>query len=171
MSLTPWCSASPPSTRRGAALVLAVQAYQTRALAVIEHVAATRGGRGCASWCGSSKGLLGRRDQSAQEAGLPGYPVFTHKAHADLSYLACAAALIEQQGVIYPQFATHNAATLAAVVQMAQAAGAGFELQRLHGMGEGIYREFSQAHSHRACASTHRWASIATCWLYPCGGC
>ena len=48
--------------------------------------------------------------------GLAGYPVFTHKHHTDLSYLACASALIAQHAVIYPQFATHNAHTLAAVV-------------------------------------------------------
>ena len=126
---------------------LAVQAYQTRALAVIEHVATTARRQGLRFMVRLVKGAYWDAEiKRAQEAGLPGYPVFTHKAHTDLSYLACAAALIEQQGVIYPQFATHNAATLAAVVQMAHAAQARFELQRLHGMGEGIYREFSKAH-------------------------
>jgi RHH-type proline utilization regulon transcriptional repressor/proline dehydrogenase/delta 1-pyrroline-5-carboxylate dehydrogenase len=77
----------------------------------------------------------------AQELGLPAYPVFTHKHHTDLSYVACARALLAAPDAIFPQFATHNAGTVAAIVQMARAAGAPFELQRLHGMGEGLYRE------------------------------
>jgi RHH-type proline utilization regulon transcriptional repressor/proline dehydrogenase/delta 1-pyrroline-5-carboxylate dehydrogenase len=81
----------------------------------------------------------------AQELGLAGYPVFTHKQHTDISYLACARALIGHADVIYPQFASHNAATLAAIGQMARAAGAAFEFQRLHGMGEGVYRELLAA--------------------------
>ncbi|MGZ5181489.1 MAG: L-glutamate gamma-semialdehyde dehydrogenase, partial [Ramlibacter sp.] len=77
----------------------------------------------------------------AQELGLPHYPVFTHKHHTDISYLACARALLDAHEVIYPQFATHNAGTIAAIVHMARERGAAFELQRLHGMGQGIYRE------------------------------
>jgi RHH-type proline utilization regulon transcriptional repressor/proline dehydrogenase/delta 1-pyrroline-5-carboxylate dehydrogenase len=73
--------------------------------------------------------------------GLPHYPVFTHKHHTDISYLACARALLASQDVIFPQFATHNAGTIAAILQMARKNGAKFELQRLHGMGEGVYRE------------------------------
>jgi RHH-type proline utilization regulon transcriptional repressor/proline dehydrogenase/delta 1-pyrroline-5-carboxylate dehydrogenase len=55
----------------------------------------------------------------AQELGLPHYPVFTHKHHTDVSYLACARALLDVPDAIYPQFATHNAATIAAILQMA----------------------------------------------------
>ncbi|MCP6280465.1 proline dehydrogenase family protein, partial [Klebsiella pneumoniae] len=77
----------------------------------------------------------------AQELGLAAYPVFTHKQHTDVSYLACARALLGHKDVIYPQFASHNAGTIAAIVQMARAADAPFEMQRLHGMGEGVYRE------------------------------
>ncbi|MDP1757946.1 MAG: proline dehydrogenase family protein, partial [Pseudohongiella sp.] len=72
---------------------------------------------------------------------LPAYPVFTHKQHTDVSYLACAKALLDHADVIYPQFASHNAGTIAAIVTLAKNAGAAFELQRLHGMGEGVYRE------------------------------
>jgi RHH-type proline utilization regulon transcriptional repressor/proline dehydrogenase/delta 1-pyrroline-5-carboxylate dehydrogenase len=67
--------------------------------------------------------------------------VFTHKQHTDISYLACARRLIEHHTLIYPQFATHNAGTIAAILQMAGTVNAAFEMQRLHGMGEGIYRE------------------------------
>ncbi len=77
----------------------------------------------------------------AQEMGLPAYPVFTHKHHTDISYLACARALLAAPDAIYPQFATHNAGTIAAIVQMGAKSGAPFELQRLHGMAEGVYRE------------------------------
>ena len=64
----------------------------------------------------------------AQEFGLAGYPVFTRKHRTDVSYLACAQALIDAGDVIYPQFATHNATTIAAIQQMARAAGVPFEL-------------------------------------------
>ena len=121
---------------------LAVQAYQSRALAVVDAVAdiarrhklrfMVRLVKG-AYWDGEIK--------RAQEGGLSGYPVFTHKEHTDISYLACAQQLIAHADVIYPQFATHNAGTIAAILQMARARNAAFEMQRLHGMGEGIYRE------------------------------
>jgi RHH-type proline utilization regulon transcriptional repressor/proline dehydrogenase/delta 1-pyrroline-5-carboxylate dehydrogenase len=121
---------------------LAVQAYQTRALAVIDEVARIARLHGLHFMVRLVKGAYWDGEiKRAQEGGLPGYPVFTHKHHTDLSYLACASALIAQHAVIYPQFATHNAGTIAAIVQMARQAGAAFELQRLHGMGEGVYRE------------------------------
>lgn len=74
----------------------------------------------------------------AQVEGLAGYPVFTRKVHSDVSYLACARILLGNRDRFYPQFATHNAATLAAVVEMA-GAERGYELQCLHGMGEVLF--------------------------------
>ena len=121
---------------------LAIQAYQTRALDMVHavaHIAQTQGLRLMvrlvkgAYWDGEIK--------RAQELGLAGYPVFTHKHHTDIAYLACARALIGHHALILPQFATHNAGTIAAIVQMALAQNARFEMQRLHGMGEGVYRE------------------------------
>ncbi len=127
---------------RWAGFGLAVQAYQTRALAVVDEVARIAHAHGLRFMVRLVKGAYWDGEiKRAQEAGLPGYPVFTHKHHTDASYLACAARLIEHHAVIYPQFATHNAGTIAAIVQMATARGAAFELQRLHGMGEGVYRE------------------------------
>ena len=67
--------------------------------------------------------------------------MFTHKHHTDVSYLACARVLLDAPDAVYPQFATHNAATIAAILQLSAKTGARFELQRLHGMGEGVYRE------------------------------
>ncbi|MEO5810566.1 MAG: bifunctional proline dehydrogenase/L-glutamate gamma-semialdehyde dehydrogenase PutA [Rhodanobacter sp.] len=76
----------------------------------------------------------------AQENGLAGYPVFTRKPNTDVSYLACARRLFNAGGdLIYPQFATHNAHSIAAVHHLAQ--GRSFEFQRLHGMGTDLYAE------------------------------
>ncbi|HEU4652850.1 MAG TPA: bifunctional proline dehydrogenase/L-glutamate gamma-semialdehyde dehydrogenase PutA, partial [Steroidobacteraceae bacterium] len=77
----------------------------------------------------------------AQERGLSGYPVFTRKVNTDVSYLACARELIGADEWIYPQFATHNAHTVAAVLELARAVGRAFEFQRLHGMGEELYAQ------------------------------
>ncbi|MEQ8652667.1 MAG: bifunctional proline dehydrogenase/L-glutamate gamma-semialdehyde dehydrogenase PutA [Kiloniellales bacterium] len=75
----------------------------------------------------------------AQVMGLAGYPVFTRKVHTDVSYLACARKLLGMTDRIYPQFATHNAHSAAAVLQMAGGEVRGFEFQRLHGMGEALH--------------------------------
>lgn len=119
---------------------LAMQAYQTRALELIEHVAGIARKHKLRLMCRLVKGAYWDAEiKRAQELGLPHYPVFTHKHHTDLSYLACARALLAAPDAIYPQFATHNAGTIAAILRMA--GDTPFELQRLHGMGEGIYRE------------------------------
>ncbi len=76
----------------------------------------------------------------AQVEGQAGYPVFTRKVHSDMCYLACARRLLAAADAIYPQFATHNALTLATVREMARAAGVThYEFQCLHGMGESLY--------------------------------
>jgi RHH-type proline utilization regulon transcriptional repressor/proline dehydrogenase/delta 1-pyrroline-5-carboxylate dehydrogenase len=134
---------------------LAMQAYQTRALELIAHITALARKYRLRLMCRLVKGAYWDAEiKRTQEMGLPHYPVFTHKHHTDVSYLACARALLAAPDAIYPQFATHNAATIAAILQMsarslpAQGQGARppgdgttFELQRLHGMGEGVYRE------------------------------
>ncbi|MEL6423413.1 MAG: bifunctional proline dehydrogenase/L-glutamate gamma-semialdehyde dehydrogenase PutA, partial [Pseudomonadota bacterium] len=73
----------------------------------------------------------------AQELGLESYPVFTRKVNTDVSYLACARLLLAEPDVFYPQFATHNAHTIAAIHTFA--GNRPFEFQRLHGMGEAVY--------------------------------
>lgn len=119
---------------------LAMQAYQTRALELVEHVTAIARKYKLRLMCRLVKGAYWDAEiKRAQELGLPHYPVFTHKHHTDVSYLACASALLAAPDAVYPQFATHNAGTIAAILQMA--GDVPFELQRLHGMGEGIYRE------------------------------
>ncbi len=121
---------------------LAVQAYQTRVLEVVDEVARIARTHGLRFMVRLVKGAYWDGEiKRAQELGLPGYPVFTHKQHTDVAYLAAARKLLSHKDVIYPQFATHNAGTIAAIMQMAAAADAPFEMQRLHGMGEGVYRE------------------------------
>ncbi|WP_431274316.1 L-glutamate gamma-semialdehyde dehydrogenase [Variovorax ureilyticus] len=122
---------------------VAMQAYQTRALELVEHIAAIARKYKLRLMCRLVKGAYWDAEiKRAQELGLRHYPVFTHKHHTDVSYLACARALLAAPDAIYPQFATHNAGTIAAILRMAdRAGGVPFELQRLHGMGEGIYRE------------------------------
>jgi RHH-type proline utilization regulon transcriptional repressor/proline dehydrogenase/delta 1-pyrroline-5-carboxylate dehydrogenase len=75
----------------------------------------------------------------AQERGLADYPVFTRKVHTDVSYLACVRLLLSEPAAFYPQFATHNAQSIASVY--VAAGGAPYEFQRLHGMGEALYAE------------------------------
>jgi len=80
----------------------------------------------------------------AQVDGLDGYPVYTRKAYTDVAYLACARRLLAAPDAIYPQFATHNAHTLAAVHELAGGASAPpgrYEFQCLHGMGEPLYEQ------------------------------
>ncbi|MFO6421755.1 L-glutamate gamma-semialdehyde dehydrogenase [Hylemonella sp. W303a] len=133
---------------------LALQAYQTRALELVQHVAELARRHRVRLMCRLVKGAYWDAEvKRAQELGLPHYPVYTHKHHTDVSYLACARALLEASDVIYPQFATHNAGTIAAIQQLAARVispgkrpgggmvGATYEFQRLHGMGEGVYRE------------------------------
>ncbi len=79
----------------------------------------------------------------AQMEGLEGYPVYTRKVYTDVSYLACAKKLLAVPNLIYPQFATHNAHTLAAIYHLAgQNYYPGqYEFQCLHGMGEPLYEQ------------------------------
>ena len=84
----------------------------------------------------------------AQVLGLDGFPVFTRKASTDASFLACSRRLLGMTDRIHPQFATHNAHTMAAVLHMA-GDRADFEFQRLHGMGEALHEAVREAHGTR----------------------
>ncbi|MEQ1899540.1 MAG: bifunctional proline dehydrogenase/L-glutamate gamma-semialdehyde dehydrogenase PutA [Devosia sp.] len=81
--------------------------------------------------------------KQAQVEGLGGYPVYTRKVYSDVSYLACARKLLFARGTIFPQFATHNAQTVAAIYEMAgpHFTHGDYEFQCLHGMGERLYAE------------------------------
>jgi RHH-type proline utilization regulon transcriptional repressor/proline dehydrogenase/delta 1-pyrroline-5-carboxylate dehydrogenase len=122
-------------------LGLAVQAYQKRALPLIDWLAdlAQRGKRRLmvrlvkgAYWDSEIK--------RSQERGLDGYPVYTRKLATDVCYLGCARRLLDGGNAFYPQFATHNAHTVAAILELA-GERRDWEFQRLHGMGEALYEE------------------------------
>ncbi len=131
-------------------LGLAVQAYQKRAVPVL-------------SWLGDLAKRQRRRIpvrlvkgaywdseiKRAQELGLDDYPVFTRKAATDTSYLAAARAMLKMPDAIFPQFATHNAHTLAAIDTLA-GLSADFEFQRLHGMGEDLHALYREMRPGRA---------------------
>ncbi|MGZ4968371.1 MAG: bifunctional proline dehydrogenase/L-glutamate gamma-semialdehyde dehydrogenase PutA [Methylobacter sp.] len=122
-------------------LGLAVQAYQKRALPVIRWLAGLAGGRRRKIPLRLVKGAYWDSEiKRAQENGLADYPVFTRKSATDVSYLACAQFMLSEPDAFYPQFATHNAHTVAAIHQLGQQ-HPGYEFQRLHGMGESLYRE------------------------------
>ena len=118
---------------------LAVQAYQKRALAVIgwiEEVAATLNRRMTARLV---KGAYWDTEiKRAQERGLADYPVFTRKAMTDFCFMACVKKLLRARPRLFPQFATHNALTVASVIEDSGGID-GFEFQRLYGMGEALY--------------------------------
>jgi RHH-type proline utilization regulon transcriptional repressor/proline dehydrogenase/delta 1-pyrroline-5-carboxylate dehydrogenase len=120
---------------------LAIQAYQKRCFALIDRLSdlarthkrrlQVRLVKG-AYWDGEIK--------KAQVKSTPDYPVFTRKVNTDLSYLACAEKMLKNGDVFYPMFATHNAYTAAAILDIARDYPAtDFEFQRLHGMGEAVY--------------------------------
>ena len=124
-------------------LGVVVQAYQKRATAVIDHLRALAGRTGRRMMVRLVKGAYWDSEiKRTQVDGLVDYPVFTRKVHTDLSYLVCAAQLLDATDTLYAQFATHNAHTVASVRRMAQDRGVDdYEFQCLHGMGEPLYDE------------------------------
>ncbi|QPF90520.1 bifunctional proline dehydrogenase/L-glutamate gamma-semialdehyde dehydrogenase PutA [Bradyrhizobium commune] len=125
---------------------LAIQAYQKRASAVIDYVHELARPHDRKLMVRLVKGAYWDTEiKRAQERGLDGYPVFTRKAMTDLNYVACASKLLALRPRIFPQFATHNALTVATVLELAGDAG-GFEFQRLHGMGEALYEQLAKDH-------------------------
>ncbi len=133
--------AQDAATRDWPGLGLAVQAYGKRALDVIDWVAGTARRQGRRMTVRLVKGAYWDSEiKRSQERGLDGYPVFTRKLTTDVSYLACVGRLFRHGEAIYPQFATHNAHSIAAVLQSAPP-DADFEFQRLHGMGRLLYAE------------------------------
>ncbi len=125
-------------------LGLAVQGYQKRAIPALAWLADLARRQGRRIPVRLVKGAYWDTEiKRGQELGLADYPVFTRKAATDTSYVACARAMLAAGDAIYPQFATHNAHTVAAIDVLA-GGNRDFEYQRLHGMGEAlheIYRE------------------------------
>jgi RHH-type proline utilization regulon transcriptional repressor/proline dehydrogenase/delta 1-pyrroline-5-carboxylate dehydrogenase len=125
---------------------LALQAYQKRAPAVIDWLAAESARTGRRWMVRLVKGAYWDTEiKRAQERGLEGYPVYTRKAATDVCYMACAKTLLADPKAFFPQFATHNALTISYVLELA-GMRRDFEFQRLHGMGEALYRDAIAAH-------------------------
>ena len=120
---------------------LALQTYQRRATDVIRYLETLSDETGHRIPVRLVKGAYWDTEiKHGQELGLDSYPVFTRKAHTDVSYLACARLALGAGDRLYPQFATHNAHTLASVLNYA-GSRRDYEFQRLHGMGEELYAE------------------------------
>ena len=118
---------------------VAVQSYQKRGIQVIDWLAALAGLHGRRITTRLVKGAYWDSEiKRAQIQGFSDYPVFTRKVNTDVSYLACAARMLAQPRAFYCQFATHNAHTVATILEQA-GSGAEFEFQRLHGMGMELY--------------------------------
>ena len=135
-----------PSLRGWDGFGLAVQAYQKRAMGVCDWAAALAESHDSRMMIRLVKGAYWDTEiKLAQQAGIPDFPVFTRKAATDVSYIACAARLLEVAPRLYPQFATHNALTAATIIEMAHEAGSpkDFEFQRLHGMGESLFDQIT----------------------------
>jgi len=124
---------------------LAIQAYQKRASDVIDYIDNLARARKRRLMVRLVKGAYGDTEiKRAQERGLDGYPVFTRKAMTDLNYVDCARKLLGLRPRIFPQFATHNAQTVATVLELSGGDDDGFEFQRLHGMGDALYAQLSE---------------------------
>jgi len=120
---------------------LAVQAYQKRGIHVIDWLVEAARKTNRKMMVRLVKGAYWDTEiKHAQESGAEGYPVFSRKAATDLSYLCCAKRMLAARDVLYPQFATHNALTVAQIVEFAGGSAEGYEFQRLHGMGESLYK-------------------------------
>ncbi|WP_043837791.1 trifunctional transcriptional regulator/proline dehydrogenase/L-glutamate gamma-semialdehyde dehydrogenase [Muricoccus aerilatus] len=122
-----------------------IQAYQRRAPFVIDFVVDLARRTGRRMMVRLVKGAYWDSEiKRAQVDGLEGFPVFTRKIHTDVSYLACARRLLASPDAVFPQFATHNARTVATIHEMAGPAAwrpEQYEFQCLHGMGEPLYEE------------------------------
>ncbi len=142
--------ASEPSLAGWNGLGLAVQAYQKRALPVIRWLDALGESTRRRIFVRLVKGAYWDSEiKRTQERGLPDYAVFTRKAATDVSYLACARQMLRAPN-LFPAFATHNALTVATILEWA-GTGRDFEFQRLHGMGAGLYEALLAQDSTAAC--------------------
>ena len=136
---------------------LAVQAYQKRSYRVLQYLQLLSEKYNKKIMVRLVKGAYWDSEiKHAQVNCHLGYPVFTRKPSTDVSYLACAKFLLDNTKSFYPQFATHNAYTLGAILAMANSrkiAEQDFEFQRLHGMGENLYQQVieSSTYGKRQC--------------------
>lgn len=119
---------------------IAVQAYQKRAIFVIEWLRELTLKVGKKMMVRLVKGAYWDTEiKHTQQGGFEHFPVFTRKTSTDVSYHACANRMLAYRDTIYPQFATHNAYTASVIIELAGDDKEGFEFQCLHGMGDSLY--------------------------------
>ncbi|HEU0097789.1 MAG TPA: bifunctional proline dehydrogenase/L-glutamate gamma-semialdehyde dehydrogenase PutA [Allosphingosinicella sp.] len=137
-----------PSLRGWDGLGMAVQAYGKRCRPTVAWADAIGAATGRRIAVRLVKGAYWDSEiKRTQEQGLDDYPLFTRKASTDVSYLACARDMLAAKNV-YPAFATHNALTVATILEWA-GSSRDFEFQRLHGMGEGLYETLVREQGYR----------------------
>jgi RHH-type proline utilization regulon transcriptional repressor/proline dehydrogenase/delta 1-pyrroline-5-carboxylate dehydrogenase len=148
-----------PSLKGWSGLGLAVQGYQKRALPTLNWLIDLARRQGRRIPVRLVKGAYWDTEiKRGQEQGLKDYPVFTRKLTTDTSYLACARVMLAAEDALYPQFATHNAHTVAAIDAIA--AGKEFEFQRLHGMGEALHEFYRD--TRKGGATTRIYAPVGS---------
>ena len=133
-----------PALARWNGIGFVIQAYQKRCPAVVEHLVDLARRSGHRLMVRLVKGAYWDSEiKRAQLEGQDGYPVYTRKAHTDVAYLACARKLLAAADAVFPQFATHNAHTMAAIQALAgpDYRPQQYEFQCLHGMGEPLYEQ------------------------------
>ena len=127
---------------------IAVQAYQKRAHAAINHIHDLAKSKKQKMHIRLVKGAYWDTEiKHAQVLGLSDYPVFTRKVNVDVSYMYCAQKMLQESDHVFPMFGTHNAQTIAAILSMNKPKNTLFEFQRLHGMGEGLFEQAIQKYN------------------------
>lgn len=142
-----------PALKNYQGFSVAVQAYQKRAPAVIDWLYASAKSADVRMGVRLVKGAYWDSEiKRAQELGLAAYPVYTRRSATDIAYLACAKKLLENRGVFYPQFGTHNLRTALSVAALAGETR-DYEFQRLHGMGTALHKQLMDE-GHASCVYT-----------------
>jgi RHH-type proline utilization regulon transcriptional repressor/proline dehydrogenase/delta 1-pyrroline-5-carboxylate dehydrogenase len=167
-----------PALRGWNGIGFVIQAYQKRCPFVIDWlIDLARRSRPPADGPPGQGRLLGQRNQARPGRRPGGLPGLHPQAHTDVSYLACARKLLAAPDAIYPQFATHNAHTLAAIYRWPgrTTTPGQYEFQCLHGMGEPLYEQVvgpvPTGKLGAPAASTRRWARTRPCWPTWCAAC
>lgn len=141
-----------PQFEKWRGLGLAVQAYHKAAPAVVEYVISLARTYDRKLQIRLVKGAYWDTEiKHAQVEGHDDYPVFTRKSNTDLCYLRCVQKLLRNRDVVYPMFGTHNAHTVASIIQMSGDDRKGFEFQKLYGMGDALYNQLIETETVAVC--------------------
>lgn len=132
-----------PECKEFSGIGFVVQAYQTKSLEIVRYLINLAQELGRRIPVRLVKGAYWDAEiKQAQDLGLRHYPVFTVKEYTDVNYIACAKLILENDHLLYPQFATHNAVTVSTIIELAK--NKKFEFQKLYGMGNILHQELSK---------------------------